>query len=93
MGWVIQSPEAETRELSEHLQDLFDRAKEILTPEQAARVKKALLEFVDVFAKTALDIGLFTALVQDWLSISNQAIYSASQNNFDVGRPSAADHS
>ena len=60
---VNQPHQAETRELPEHLQDLFDRAKELLTPEQAARVKKALLEFADVFAKTDLDIGQFTALV------------------------------
>ena len=60
---VNQPQHAETRELPEHLQDLFDRAKELLTPEQAARVKKALLEFADVFAKTDLDIGQFTALV------------------------------
>ena len=60
---VNQPQQAETRELPEHLQDLFDRAKELLTPEQAARVKKALLEFADVFAKTDLDIGRFTALV------------------------------
>ena len=60
---VNQPHQAETRELPEHLQDLFDRAKELLTLEQAARVKKALLEFADVFAKTDLDIGQFTALV------------------------------
>ena len=60
---VTQPPQAEMRELPDHLQDVFDRTKEILTPEQAAKVKKALLEFADVFVKTGLDIGWFTALV------------------------------
>ena len=61
---VNQPHQAEARELPEHLQDLFDRANELLSLEHAARVKKALkLEFADVFAKTDLDIGQFTALV------------------------------
>ena len=61
---VTQPPEAEARELSEHQQDLFDRAKETLTSEQAAWMKKALLQVTDVFVKTDLGSGQFTALVQ-----------------------------
>ena len=59
---VTQSHEAGVRELPENLQDLFDRPKETLPPEQAAWMKKVLLEFVDVLMKTDLDIGQFTAL-------------------------------
>ena len=58
----ITQPLADARELPEHLQDLFDRAKETLTPEQAAWVKEILLEFVNVFAETGFDIGQSTAL-------------------------------
>ena len=58
-----QSAESRYGELPEHLQEMYDQAKKTLTSEQAAKVKKALLEFADVFASCDLDIGRFTALV------------------------------
>ena len=58
-----QPAESWNGELPEHLQEMYDQAKKTLTTEQAAKVKKALLEFADVFASCDLDIGRFTALV------------------------------
>ena len=42
---------------------MYDQAKKTFTSEEAAQVKKALLEFADVFASCDLDIRRFTALV------------------------------
>ena len=58
-----QSAESRYRELLGHLQKMYDQAKKTLTSEQAAKVKKAFLEFADVIASCDLDIGRFTALV------------------------------
>ena len=46
-----------------HLQEMYNQSKKTLTSEQAANVKKAWLEFADVFASCNLDIGGFTVLV------------------------------
>ena len=55
--------ESRNGELPEHSQEMYDQAKKTFTSEEAAQVKKALLEFTDVFASCDLDIGRFTALV------------------------------
>ena len=60
-----QPAESWNGELPEHLQEMYDQTKKTFTSEQAAKVKKALLEFADVFASCDLDIGRFTALVHD----------------------------
>ena len=58
-----QPAESRNGELSEHSQEMYNQAKKTFTSEEAAQVKKALLEFADVFASCDLDIGWFTALV------------------------------
>ena len=58
-----QQPQLKSQELPTHLQDMFEEAKKLLTPEQAERVRQVLSEFADVFATRDLDIGRFTALV------------------------------
>ena len=58
-----QPAESWNGELPEHSQEMYDQAKKTFTSEEAAQVKKALLEFADVFASYDLDIGRFTALV------------------------------
>ena len=58
-----QPAESRNGELPEHSQEMYDQAKKTFTSKEAAQVKKALLEFADVFASCDLDIGRFTALV------------------------------
>ena len=43
--------------IPEHLQDLFERSSHDLSDSQAMEIGKLLIEFQDIFAKHALDIG------------------------------------
>ena len=54
-----------TKELPEHLKDLFQRSIEYLNDDEQDQLAKLLIEFEDVFAKSEFDFGDFMDIVHD----------------------------
>ena len=54
-----------TKELPEHLRDLFQRSIEYLNDDEQDQLAELLIEFEDVFAKSEFDLGDFTDIVHD----------------------------
>ena len=54
-----------TKELPEHIRDLFQRSIEYLNDDEQDQLAELLIEFEDVFAKSEFDLGDFTDIVHD----------------------------
>ena len=62
---MVEENSDQTDELQEHLENLFQNSIKDLPQNQIPMVKNLLTEHQDVFAKTDLDLGNFTALYHE----------------------------